>query len=104
MKTLAKSHHKFYYVAYCFCHSRRFNLREKQNNVFVVSMFIRILKRILSFLLKPLLRLQMLSYCHYFLLLLHSDSCWWYGGSSSKSVISIINIYFLPMTPGDVHL
>lgn len=58
MKTLANSHHKFYYVAYCFCHSRRFNLREKQNNVFVVGMFIGRLKRVVLFLLKPFLRLQ----------------------------------------------
>lgn len=47
MKTLANSHHKFHYVAYCFCHSRQFNLTEKV----VVSMFIDKLKRILLFFL-----------------------------------------------------
>lgn len=68
MKTLASSRHRFYYVAYCFCHSLQFNARENQNHVFVVSMFIERLKELLLFLLKPLLQLKVLGVIVIFIL------------------------------------
>lgn len=40
MKTLSNSHHKFYYVAYCFLPLPAIQIEKKKlNNVFVVCMF-----------------------------------------------------------------